>query len=129
MSGVCRDNDPKEAEQNTRHRRHTVQRKPLNHTHYNILILCVLLCRTHHLRRVGIYLSHSYAEPAGVCLEENNGFLVLRQPFSGWSIPALSAEDSPMNVCVLGHITATRWPTVQTRGEFNVHCEIVLVHY
>lgn len=58
---------------------------------------------------------------------ENNGSLVLRQPFSGWSIPAPSAEDSPMNVCVLGHIATTRWPTVQTRGEFNVRCQILQV--
>lgn len=53
--------------------------------------------------------------------------LFLRQPSPGWSIPALGAEDSPMTVYVLGHITATRWPTVQTRGKFNACCEILLV--
>lgn len=60
------------------------------------------------------------------CFEENNGALVLLQPFSGWSIPALGAEDSPMNVYVLGHTATTRWPTVQTRGKLNASCELCL---
>lgn len=56
----------------------------------------------------------------GRCFGENNGFVVLRQSFSGRSIPALRGEDSPMNLCVLGHRAATTWQYVQTRGKFIV---------
>lgn len=112
----CRDKDPKEAKPNTRRRRGTVPAKPLSRRQNNVLILCVFLCRTsHRSRRCFFFFGW-----------EITVFLVLRQPWSGRRIPALGADYSPMNVSAPGHTAATRWPTVQTRGECTVHCVIFL---